>query len=384
MSEYQYYEFLAVDRALSQKEIAEIRKHSSRAEISATRFENEYNWGNFRGSVEEFLRRYYDLHLHYANWGTHRFGMGIPAKAVDGEQWKAYFPEGGIGDLKRNGDRLVVVFESGDESGDWDGEEVTMAELAPIREEVLSGDLRPLYLGWLAGISDPYADIEDDALEPPVPAGLKSLTPAQKAFATFLRVDEEILGVAAEASAAMSAESVDWRERIRELPAAEKDELLAAVLEGRAMEVASSLRRRLRPAGAANVGKGTRTAGAIRGEAESIREEKEKREAEEKARRRAEAERRAAIARAKQLDEMALIRGSYWSKVDALIATKVPKNYDEGVRILCDLRDVAKRHDHLAEFEERMEAVRTVHRAKSTFQERLRKAGLGSPERGSV
>jgi hypothetical protein len=41
MSEYQYYEFLAVDRALTKGEIAEVRKMSSRANITATRFVNE-------------------------------------------------------------------------------------------------------------------------------------------------------------------------------------------------------------------------------------------------------------------------------------------------------------------------------------------------------
>jgi hypothetical protein len=40
MSEYQYYEFLALDRPLEQLEIATLRAISSRAEISATRFSN--------------------------------------------------------------------------------------------------------------------------------------------------------------------------------------------------------------------------------------------------------------------------------------------------------------------------------------------------------
>ena len=44
MSEYQYYEFIAVDRPLTPKQMAELRAVSTRAEITPTRFQNEYNW----------------------------------------------------------------------------------------------------------------------------------------------------------------------------------------------------------------------------------------------------------------------------------------------------------------------------------------------------
>jgi len=50
VSEYQYYEFLALDKPLTDEQRAELRKLSSRAEITATRFVNEYNYGDFRGN----------------------------------------------------------------------------------------------------------------------------------------------------------------------------------------------------------------------------------------------------------------------------------------------------------------------------------------------
>ena len=46
MSGYQYYEFLALDRPLAGKQLAELRSLPTRAEISATRFASEYHWGN--------------------------------------------------------------------------------------------------------------------------------------------------------------------------------------------------------------------------------------------------------------------------------------------------------------------------------------------------
>jgi hypothetical protein len=48
MSEYQYYEFLALDRAFTHHDIRELRKYSTRATITATRFVNHYEWGNFK------------------------------------------------------------------------------------------------------------------------------------------------------------------------------------------------------------------------------------------------------------------------------------------------------------------------------------------------
>src|SRR5688572_20191452 len=66
MSEYQYYEFLALDRRLGEKEMREIRAVSSRAEITSTSFVNEYNYGDFKGDEFEFLERYFDVHVYVA------------------------------------------------------------------------------------------------------------------------------------------------------------------------------------------------------------------------------------------------------------------------------------------------------------------------------
>jgi hypothetical protein len=84
VSEYQYYEFLALDRPLSTAEQAEVRQLSTRARITATSFTNEYHWGDFRGSPDELMRRYYDAHLYFANWGTHRVMFRLPRTLLPG------------------------------------------------------------------------------------------------------------------------------------------------------------------------------------------------------------------------------------------------------------------------------------------------------------
>ena len=44
MSEYQYFEFLAIDRPLSAREMDHLRAISTRARITPVSFVNEYNW----------------------------------------------------------------------------------------------------------------------------------------------------------------------------------------------------------------------------------------------------------------------------------------------------------------------------------------------------
>ena len=78
MSEYQYYEFLAVDRPLDDAQQAEVRALSTRARITATRFINEYHWGEFRGDPRRLVERYFDAHLYLANWGTRRVMFRLP------------------------------------------------------------------------------------------------------------------------------------------------------------------------------------------------------------------------------------------------------------------------------------------------------------------
>lgn len=83
MSEYRCYEFLALDRPLSAKQMAELRGISTRAQISPTRFWNEYDWGNLSADPAKLMKSYFDAHLYFANWGTRRLMLRIPKARVD-------------------------------------------------------------------------------------------------------------------------------------------------------------------------------------------------------------------------------------------------------------------------------------------------------------
>lgn len=90
MSEYQYYEFLAIDEPLSAAEMGELRAISTRAEITPTTFTNEYNWGDLKADAKRLVEHYFDAHVYVANWGTRRFMMRLLSDSVDLDQLETY------------------------------------------------------------------------------------------------------------------------------------------------------------------------------------------------------------------------------------------------------------------------------------------------------
>jgi hypothetical protein len=90
MSEHQRVAFRAIDGPVSEKNLEYMRRQSSRAEITPWSFDNEYHFGDFGGDAAEMLRRGYDLHLHYANFGIRRLLIPLPHGLPDVEAAKPY------------------------------------------------------------------------------------------------------------------------------------------------------------------------------------------------------------------------------------------------------------------------------------------------------
>ena len=257
MSEYQYYEFLAIDRPLDDDEQAEVRSLSTRARITATSFVNEYHWGDFRGDPNRLMERYYDAHLYVANWGTHRVMFRLPGDLLDPDVVEDYCVDDQLSAWV-TGEFIVLDFTSEDDAGEFDFDydaEALMSAIVGVRAELAAGDLRPLYLAWLAAYGawerdeNAFDRDADDDLEPPVPPGLGTLTAAQRALADFLRLDDDLLAIAAQTSPPLEEVADDpgdlaaWVSR---LPVTEKNRLLARVVQGEAARVRMELLRRFR------------------------------------------------------------------------------------------------------------------------------------------
>src|SRR3954469_9249740 len=85
MSEYQYYEFQAVDQPLTQAQMDALRAISTRARISPTRFQNVYRYGDFGGQPLALMQEYFDAFVYVANWGTNWLMLRLPERALDPE-----------------------------------------------------------------------------------------------------------------------------------------------------------------------------------------------------------------------------------------------------------------------------------------------------------
>jgi hypothetical protein len=386
MSEYQYYEFLVVDRPLDDRQQADVRSLSTRASITATSFVNEYHWGNFRGDPSRMMERYYDAHLYLTNWGTHRIMLRLPRDLLDIDVAEHYC----VGDQMTawtTGKFLVLDMTSEDDSGDWDYDpQGRLSAIVAVRTELATNDLRPLYLAWLAGYGawerDEHAfdRDEDHTLEPPVPPGLTMLTAAQQALADFLRLDDDLLAIAAQTSPPLdeiaddSGQLAAW---VANLPHAEKNRLLLRIVEDHAVIVRMEMLRRFRDEHTPNIpDPPRRTVADLLDGAAQRRADRERREAARRAEEQARHEKARALARERRLDELARAEDAAWSRVDAMIATRKPAEYDAVITLLTDLQALAERDGRRHTFTQRTMALRQMHTRKPSLIERLNRAGL--------
>lgn len=354
----------------------ELRRYSTRATITPTRFVNEYHWGNFKGNPTEWIEKYFDVFFYLANWGMREFVLRLPWRSLDIKHCRLYC-SGPSAEVRRKGEWIILEFHSeNDEDGDWEEGAAQLSALIPLRADLARGDYRCLYLAWLLCVQ--AGEIDDGVEEPPVPAGLGTLTGALDAVAEVMRIDRDLIVVAAERShdideSVTRGEIESW---IRSLPEAEKTRMLIDVaLDGARTQ--TELLKRLRGArapGQSRAGK-RRTAAQLLAAAKQRADDRHRKEAEQAERERARRDKQARHAREHYLKNLAKREAEAWLKVDRLVATKQPKKYDEAVTLLSDLRDLA-RADKTNAFGSRILQMQTQHQGKPTFIRRLRIASL--------
>jgi hypothetical protein len=374
MSEYQYYEFQAIDRPLDSAALEALRSISSRARITAASFVNHYDWGDFKGEPRELMEQWFDLHLYFTNWGARRLMMRLPGHLVDRKALAPFLCDVDWVEVWSSGGNLIVdlFWEEGEPDDEWDDGSGWLAALAPLRADLIGGDLRLFYLVWLLAVQEEL--VPDEAIEP-LP-GIGPLTGALEALADFFDIDADLVRAAAESGAGDAAPSEEeLQDALAAITEEEKAALLRRVLEGDG-HVAGELKRMIRrqcPAPSLP----QRTAGALRARARETAEAREranaeKREAERRRRaKQAEKERRA------RLQALKLRGAAAWREVEAEIARRNAASYDRAASLLCDLQVLAAEGGSQADFDRRLAAIRTRHQAKKRFIERLAKLDRG-------
>ncbi len=381
MSEYQYYEFIAIDRPLTATQMAKLRARSSRATITPTSFINEYHWSDLKGDPADWMRRYFDAFVYVANWCSCRLALRVPLDTFDRSTLQPYASEYAL-TLDASPSHWIINWElceseNYDRFGTEDGRG-WMGRLAPLRNDLLRGDLRPLYLGWLAGVA--AGEVADDETEPPVPTGLSNLTAAQTSLVEFLEIDPDLL-VAAAAGGRSACEQegggVEIEEWIAALPQSESRAVLKLLLEGRAQLAECTLKARFlawqrenSPSEASALVQ--RTVAELRTLAEDAGRIREEREAEERAR----AEARQRQQREAYLATLAADFERAWAAAHEMAERGTASGYDEALRAIVDLAEAyALRKDGEA-FEQALRRFMVRHGKRGALVRRLAAAEL--------
>lgn len=382
MSEYQYYEFRAVDRPLTEGEMDELRSLSSRATITPTSFQNEYNYGDFRGDPAVLMRKYFDAFVYVTNWGTRQVMLRLPASLVPLGTAKRYAIEPGVR-VHTSRDHVILEFALEEGEPEWEEGKGWLDSLLPLRDEIARGDLRALYIGWLGTVW--AGDEEDEAearREPAVPSGLKQLSAPLRKLIEFLHVDPDLVAAAAERSedAEEKPESMHEREVwLRRLPEDDKNLLLLQVMRGEGMEARTRLLQKFRQDTAHPrmlAEGGGRTMGELLAAAVEHREKRRQQEKAQAARERERRSREEALAREKHLRDLARYPEAAWLQIESLLEVRRGPEYDQAARTVMDLAEVARREGTMPEFAVRVKQLRGRHASKAAFIRRLDAAKL--------
>ncbi len=375
MSEYQYYEFQAIDRPLTPEEQEAVAQLSSRVSPHPWRAVFTYSFGGSLRSPEDLLTKYYDAMLYLANWGSRQLMFRFPRSLADPDRMRQYNVEAKDYPVEvvlvvTAGEYTVLDIQLHEEEGlGWIEGEGWLGSLVGLRDAILHGDDRLLYLAWLKGLTVVY-DLDKDALEPPVPPGLGELTPALRSFVELFDVDADLIAVAAERSDPLETRTFteeDWRPAINALAPEEKDDFLLRLAQGE-KQLSLALKRCLGGLGYAQQSSGQKPRRTVFEVLSAAADRAEQRR-----------QAAAAAAEAQRLAELEVLarRGdAVWDEVDALIQRGQAKSYDEAVGILKKLCDLAEQRQQMRAFRARMSRLCDEYSRRSSLMRRLRDAGL--------
>ena len=370
MSEYQYYEWQTIDRPLTAREQAEVDGLSSHMDtVTSTQAVVTYSWGDFKHDPKKVLLKYFDAFLYDSNFGARFLMFRLPKDLVDVASIQPYLLEDRIM-LEEHGKYFVLEIQINDEAGlfEWVESDSVLGQLTPLREQLLQGDTRMLFLAWLKAVSIDNPEIVEEEPEPPVPAGLKKLNASLQAFAEFFGIDPHLISAAAVSSKrAESSPEPDLESGIGKLSREECEFHLKQILRGEPGAVLSLKKKLAQPSGGKSrtPTQSARTVGELFEQAKKL-EVEAKRTAREAAEHK----------RIQSLEKLAQEEESHWVYVENLLGQKRGSTYEEATKLLVELRDMAEYKHRKNKFAERFKSVCTKYGKSVALMDRFRRAGL--------
>lgn len=369
MSEYQFYEFRTTGCALSKQEKEALRDYSSQAEVDSRSARYVYTFGDFPGDEIALLCEHFDAMLYITNWGSRRLLLKLPRNMVVPEELTPYLLENMI-ELHRREEHLVLDVNLQEiQRGDRLEGEGWLKDLTALKDDIINGELRILYLAWLKACDefDEQASPPDDQVEPPIPAGLGELTEAHQAFADLYDLHPDWIAAAAEASAARVEKPLEKNVlKVEEGMAAALEAAKTRTLDGlQGWEAKGEIMARfwgeLRTGlyGKPVFAPGTRTVAQLRKRAAQLAKKRI---------RRLEGERRQALeALGEREDEV-------WEEVAQLAEKKTGPAYKQVVESLSQLNDLAELRGE--SIRPKIQPLLKSWKSRRALMQRLRKAGL--------
>lgn len=376
MSEYQRYEFMTSDRPLTPAQLDAVDALSSHIEASSTHALIEYYWGDFKHDPIDVLHKFFDGFLYWANWGApelaFRFPHGIlPVDLIDGYDLDDFVT------FTRYPDYDILDIHFGEMEGPDEWIEYDLGSLIAIRDELMEGDLRALYIVWLASqcMRGGYDEEEDEEISvPPVPPAFGTLSAAQQALAELLQVPQELLvATARHSNAAVSSTGDDIAAWVKLLPADRRNDYLVRLARnepGLSRRLVKELRELGQDKTTAPPSTGEHvTYAMLLAESKTIKAqlEREKREQER-------------VARQRHLQDIRDHQDEHWQQVDLAVMRSSGAGYDEAVRLLIELREVADQFKETQEFQERFRTWVRPHLRRPALVKRLRDRKFTLPE----
>ncbi|GAA6615834.1 hypothetical protein [Scytonema sp. NUACC26] len=370
MSEYQYYEFQALDRPLTATEKNYVESLSSRVELTSTQAIFVYNYSDFRGNPKELLDQCFDIMLYMANWGSRQIMFRFPNSLIDATVLEPYYVEDKITVSTTSKSVILDINIIDEEIIGWiDSGEGYLSSLIPLRDDLLRGDYRCLYLAWLKAAPIYSYEEEEDFIEPPVPPNLNDLSDSLKDFINFFEIDEDLIATAATASLSQEVEEEFLEDLIPSLSEEEKNDFLVRVLNSDSY-LGRQLVYRLRElSGKLEISINSDAPRRTLSELLKL-QEMSTQQRQEKAQEVARQE------RVQKLEALAKRKDRVWEQVFELIALKQTKPYDQAVAYLIELRDLAEYQGNLEEFQASIQQIQRDYSKRPGLISRLQRVGL--------
>jgi len=378
MSEFQQYQFRTIDQPLTSEQRSRIGSLSSRSIVNSTSATFVYHYSDFRGNPLELMTNDFDAMLYVTNWGTRQLMFRFPRKLVDEQAILRYATQSPYEEytlefhLKKGFIIMDFALNSEEDAGWLEEDDFDLGDFTPLRNDIINGDYRMLYLAWLKiaeysiGIEmDEEEEYESAPLPPPIPANLKNITSPLSAFINSFYIDQDMISAAAAKSQDTVKQNIDYKSLLGKLSIAEKEDFLLRLLNEEP-RIDLQLKKRLEHFLPSSP-KPKKTTVSINDLVDSAKAEETKRLKREKEER--------ARAHEKRMKKISREKEMHWKSVHFNLNRKTGKSYELATETLKDLSDMYTFEKQAEEFQKKLDAILQATTSQALLR-RLKGVGL--------